>query len=245
MRYNLSELPNTGNGYAGFFTYQFINGDYREYIQIELNEELILGEKYIVQFYVSLADSMLYGCNDIGVYLSTQGLSAPFSQSYLPYMPQASNSSIILAHKKGWQLVADTIIAAGGEKFITVGNFKPDNLSDYFYLGGNSTWEYAYYYIDDIYVGSIDTPISIQDNIDVLFSLFPNPASESVNIKLPSNQNECSLKVYDAFGNIKYNESKIQNIHNVNTTDFSNGVYYFILQRNNKTIFNKKIIINH
>ena len=50
-----NEGARTGVAYCGFYSFQALQSNYREYIQVKLNDTLEWGKKYYVSFYVSHA----------------------------------------------------------------------------------------------------------------------------------------------------------------------------------------------
>ena len=75
---NLSVPSNTkgyqpavsGIAYAGIYVFSLNHSSFREYMSIKLFSSLKKDTNYIVSFYLSLADSSMYGINKIGAYLS-------------------------------------------------------------------------------------------------------------------------------------------------------------------------------
>ena len=154
-----SQFAKTGVGYWGLitFTYQPCTSDFnipgREYLQVELTEQLQVGKEYCATFFVSLADSSYYAANDIGILFTSQAISST-TISPLNYAPQISNNPILnpLTNKYGWTEVSGKFISDGTEKYITIGNFKNDAQTDTLTVGG-AYWAWCtYYYIDDVSV---------------------------------------------------------------------------------------------
>lgn len=151
------EYARTGKGYAGFFSF-YIWGLSREYIQVELLQPLIYNINYCVNFYLSLADTTNYAVNNIGAYLSANLISSS-NDSNFPNTPQILNNSLNpLTSKINWIKISGTFMAAGGEKYITIGNFNNDANSDTIKVGLNG-WNVTYYYIDDVSVYPCDAPV--------------------------------------------------------------------------------------
>ncbi len=71
-------------------------------------------------------------------------------------------------------------------------------------------------------------------------SVFPNPASETLNINFPDNK-KYSLTIYNNQGKSIYSIETTSNIK-LETANFAEGIY-FLRATNRKDIFNKKIII--
>ena len=70
--FNGVQHPKSGKAYAGFYFYA--PSDYREYIQAELTKALKVGEKYDLEFYVSLAEGSDFAVKDFGVVFSEKPL---------------------------------------------------------------------------------------------------------------------------------------------------------------------------
>jgi hypothetical protein len=171
----------TGVAYMGIYMFHRTNINQSEYIQVELTESLMAGVRYLVGFYVSLADDSNYALSTIGAYLSEEQISAVGYARFLQYQPQVENPyGNTLADKEIWVLVQDTVTSRfGDERFLTIGNFRTDLESDTVHQDtvamGN---RYAYYYIDDVSVVALDSiPNSIEDQAEDngRFSVYPNP----------------------------------------------------------------------
>lgn len=57
-----------------------------------------------------------------------------------------------------------------------------------------------------------------------IISIYPNPANEIINIE--SNENIVDLKIYNGYGQIVFSGSPQNKKININTSDFSSGVYF-------------------
>jgi hypothetical protein len=150
-----SQLPRTGNSYAGISLY-IGSATYREYIEAKLNDSLIDNKSYCIKFYVSLADKCKYATSNFGVYFSNDScLHIIPPDTAIPYSAQVLNSSSnIIVDKNNWIPIELAYTAQGGENFITVGGFNPNNVIAI----GSGTINQAYYYIDDVSVIDINTP---------------------------------------------------------------------------------------
>jgi gliding motility-associated-like protein len=161
--------PRTGKSYSGIVNYVSpynagpITSDYRNYVQCLLKTPLKSGISYCVTFYVNLGDTCSWACNDIGAYFSDSALVNDTTAKVKSYLnPQIANDPIAnpLTDKVNWTRVSGNFIAAGGEKYIVIGNFKDDaNSSIDSVPGGNPSNHYdcqaAYYFIDDVFVRAI------------------------------------------------------------------------------------------
>ncbi|HKR07096.1 MAG TPA: hypothetical protein VJY62_20835, partial [Bacteroidia bacterium] len=144
-----SQIPHGGDAYFGVIAYNY-GTEYREYATGELSVPLTAGVQYTVEFNVSLNDGYIQAINEMGAYLSPM-LPGPYPNSlHIPVTPQIQNSGI-LGSTSSWMLVTGTFIAAGGERFITIGNFN-DDLNTTITMVGNTGSFGAYYFVDDVSV---------------------------------------------------------------------------------------------
>ena len=142
------QKPYKGNSYIGIVAY-YVNFIFREYIQVELIDLLEANKTYYLRFFISLANKSNYAVNNIGAYISN---SSFYEAHYevLNYTPQIENAlSNPLTDTLNWMKVEGIYKAQGGERYITIGNFKDDVNSDIIYIGTGDV-DIAYYYIDDV-----------------------------------------------------------------------------------------------
>lgn len=239
--------PRTGNGYSGIAVYTPL-GESREYIEVRLKDTLESGKKYYVSLYVSLADSVWYGINSIGVYLSKDSIYAS-TYLHLPYVPQVINPAItILSDQINWKQIFGEYIAVGGEKFLTIGNFENDaNTDTARAVSGGVTSQslLSYYFIDDVCISdSPDTCNIILSSSNYIFKtpieIFPNPAADFVYVKI--NINELTkITVRNNLGVLVYEKNSFDGLNKIDLSFFSAGLYFINISANN-TLITRKII---
>jgi len=232
-----TQSANTGVAYAGFYGY---NTSSREYIQTSLSNTLTTNHKYLVSFYVSLADGMQYAISSVGAYFSSNQISNSTTH-VLPYIPQIQNkSSNSLSDKNNWMLITDTLYANGNEQFVTIGNFNPDSTSDTLFLGNIGGGNFAYYFIDDVSVidYGIYTGINKKNEVSLQVNIYPNPAKDIICI---GSKEAVEIKLFDLLGN-KVLTTKEKNI---NTEDLQNGIYIIKVTSLEGKFFQQKLIISH
>ena len=225
------QYARTGVAYVGlapFFTTIFPSYvDRREYIGGILSDTLKQGHEYCVSFYVSVADEMKYVIDGMGLYLSVDSAVDYTINTNLSFVPQISNpAGNIIYDTLNWVQISGTYIATGGEKYLTIGNFKDD--ANTMIDSTSSTANSAYYFIDDVSV--IDCTVGIDEvngNLSV-GKLYPNPACTAVYYESELNDNENGLlELYDMLGNklsaYKLNHGK--NKITIGTSDYARGVY--------------------
>lgn len=222
-----------GEAYAGLGYQEYSDKtkklNYYEYIQIPLKKPLEAGKKYLLSFYVCLAKDARFAINSIGAYLSAT--ANKFSQtSCLIQQPQVFHVGKYLDNKKSWTLIQDSLVAAGGEKFLTIGcfekgkNLKIKDLQNAETKFAAYSW-YAYYFVDNIHLESMEKvkPNQYPQNIlstppkDYDFSslnLVPNPSFEKY-LKVPKDTSEiqnCSNWINANSGTADYFHKKSKQI---------------------------------
>lgn len=241
------QSPVTGNGYIGLYMHYYFTL-YREYAEVKLIDSLIAGNKYYVAFSVSLADSSNFATDDIGIYFSNDSLLNMSSFDNFSVTPHVeSTQGTFLSDKTIWYFITGEYIANGGEKFLTLGNFKDDANTDTIPVpnGGSLSNDYfCYYYIDNICVSMTAndcgiTGINEIPNQNIL--IYPNPSFGIVNIS--SDEIIENLTVYSSIGQLVINNSPKTRNFKVNLSSYSKGIYYINIKTNN-SIISKKIITN-
>lgn len=173
-----SQFANTGDGYAGIYKYNGpVQEELREYLQVELSQQLHAGVRYRVSFYVSLADKFQYAVGTLGAYF-TDALVVNDNWGVYEVDPQIESPvEVVFEDKENWVLVEDTFSSRfGGERFMLIGNFRTDDESQIALVDSNSLYSKSYYYIDDVSVIALDSvPNSIEEYGGIRFSVYPNP----------------------------------------------------------------------
>jgi hypothetical protein len=111
------------------------------------------------------------------------------------------------------------------------------------------------YYVNGFSSGAIPTiqlimeqnTVGIGEDIDVSIKPFPIPASNFINIPLPSIEGSGDLKVYDMAGNLVMTESNIENngeIMRLDVSRLASGSYLFNIDLNNGKKSSFTVIVN-
>ena len=188
-----------GIAYAGIVL--FSSGpEFREYLEVRLNNSLLAGKSYCLEFYVSLANRSQYATSSIGVLFSNDSITCNGPFTVLPYVPQFENdSSNYLTDTLNWMKVSGTYIASGNEQYITIGNFSNDANTDTSNLPGTNSE--AYYYIDDVSVILCDT-VSIEEEFFLPSAFSPNNDGNNDLWRIAGEKPDAvEIAVYDRWGN--------------------------------------------
>jgi len=74
---------------------------------------------------------------------------------------------------------------------------------------------------------------AISDMYSILYILYPNPVTETVNIQLQKTISNGAIKIYNAMGNIVSQSDMINNnIVHISTSALPFGNYFFLIEEN-------------
>jgi hypothetical protein len=168
----LAPQPFEGDAFVGSFYYlnQLGAGETREYIEVELSEPLLEGHPYEVSWWVSISGKSKYRVDKIGGYFSNEILIDEMQFDAFTAAPQVETSTFF-GSNQNWSQIRDTIWANGGERFLTIGCFVPDNQLGLEQIAfGEDLTDGAYYVIDQVQV----IPISVGISDPGFFALSPS-----------------------------------------------------------------------
>lgn len=235
-----------GVGYIGI--YGFITGissgcqGCREYIQVEITESLIAGSKYCVEFYVALTEYSDIAITDLGAYLSDSSVYLIDSLN-LPVVPSIENpDTILLSDTMNWMKVTGIYTAHGGERFLTIGNFR-DNASSHIQTVGTTGYPFAYYLIDDVSIINCDSLfIGLSEGMGAnVINLYPNPSNDVITIS--SNDKLTFIVIYNMVGAVILRDFSNQSKTSLSITALPKGIYFAQLTTAKGTVVKKFVKI--
>lgn len=159
------QSPRTGDSMSGITSYGCDEGKphCREYIQIQMSEPLVIGQRYYVEMWVSHLPRSLQ-INNLGFYFSEKRISE-ITDKELGLVPQYSTEKIVEVDNGEWVRIAGRFIAATEAEFLVIGNFFPDSLTKH-KANCEDNLPYSYYYIDDVLVKKVPPilPIPVKED---------------------------------------------------------------------------------
>jgi hypothetical protein len=254
------QYPKNGISYVGIVTFAYgMTSNYREYIQAPLLTELEAGKKYYIGFWCSLAEKLSHkACNKLGAWLSdTVYAPSTYGTGVINEIPQLMNDTNVILDDTSstWMLIADTITATGGEKYITIGNFFDDANSYITNTGINypTSDSSSYYYIDDVFVYCVDVACDTTwlgnqsaPKHDFDFKVFPNPGNGEFKLEYEfENKDQVMFEVFDVSGRIVFSKklSGQKFSENLNLQHLGRGLYFYSVSvKVGKNISGKLII---
>lgn len=158
-----------GASMVGITVYGCVDGKphCREYVQVRLNESLVIGQRYEVSFWTRHLDRSMR-INNLGAHFSVEEIS-DLGDEALEIVPTVFSEEIIRA-AKSWVKFSASFTAEEAAEFIIIGNFHTDDQTKAVNFGSNPL-KYAYYYIDDVIVKKLDPILEVPKQVDVFNSL--------------------------------------------------------------------------
>jgi len=162
-----TQEPKSGDAYGGFLLYLNSRQEYFEFIQVPLTAALKAGEEYYAEFYVSLAEDSEFAVDGIGMHFAVRP-PLLMQGGYALVQPQVSNpTKNIILDKTNWIKISGQFKARGGERFLTIGNFKTRPANTVKKVKTNRSekepYKYAYYYLDEVTVKPVGTQPQITE----------------------------------------------------------------------------------
>ena len=241
------QYARTGIAYCGLgvWSRSQLIPHYREYLEGILMDTLKIGHTYCVSFYVVNANITRFFSSDIQLYFS-QDSAINYTTNYvMNFVPQITNNNGIIYDTLNWTQVSGTYIAGGGEKFITIGNFKDDNtiiLDSNTYANDPS----VYFYIDDVSVVDCTVGINEIESYKNKIQLMPNPATNKVDYYNELNKGETGkVIIYSKIG-IEISSRQLQegvNNFSFDLTRITPGVYIVETSISGKVSDRRKLVI--
>ncbi len=232
-----NQIAHSSHAYAGATFYPS-----PEYLQIQLENEMVGGNVYCVSFYINLGGKVGIATKNIGVYISTLHIQSSGLGYLNNYSPQIIEPTFIF-DTLNWRLISGQYNAIGGERYLIIGQFSI-SANDTMHVNPGNTNPIAYYYIDDVNVyccssncvSGIDDVMQIEKAID----LYPNPFTD--NIDVSSERNEIlDFFLYDTYGK-QMAQCSFLSSATINTAHLARGVYIYEVKTQSGLIEKGKVV---
>lgn len=214
------QYPFSGKGYAGLFA---SSGEYREYLSGTLSDSLVINRNYLLSMYVSRADYENMAQNGLGIGLSKNALTVNSNTVIHPDTVIFFTGNPMIADSETWTRLTASFVSNKRYKHVYIGNFLTQTQSSFIltedisggltrgYGGGADNTDYAYYFIDDVFVGELKNEIAC--------SL--NPCNQ--NLTLVSPQDNISNETVQRITNLEINANIL--IQGSSNVLFNSGKY--------------------
>ena len=227
------KYPYSGNAYMGFVTYNQLIPNYREYISVRTNENLIFNGKYTFSCYISPSSIFKFSTNSLGLLLldDTLGLNQ-FFQSPI----NIATDTILfynVSDTTKWTKIEIDFLAKRNASFILIGNFFNDSNTAFSIINPAAP-EACYTYIDSVSLVKIEPSDLAIPNV-----FTPNGDGINEFIDFSEFQN-CRVSIVNRWGSIVHVMDSQSNFlwfgKDYLGHDLNNGVYYYIIE---STFFSK------
>jgi gliding motility-associated-like protein len=198
------QYPRSVEAYTGAILYNTIYGNYyRDYVEGSLSEPLRAGKKYCVSFFVSLAEMSDYSVDRIGCYFTNDSLFGNGFE-YINVIPHVESPEVIFLNDTlNWMELSGIYIAQGGERFITIGNFRDSLETNLQVTNFGIGQQSVYYYIDDVAVWYCDEDESVSEDLFVPNAFSPNADGNNDTLKvLGKGIAEIEFAIYNRWGEL-------------------------------------------
>ncbi len=157
-KWNLPK-PKDGVAYVGLRIYS----DYREFIQVKLNDKLEAGNKYYFEMWISWSDHSNYYGKEFGA--SIYHKKPSYTSDYFiftnpPQITIENPRGIVQSDSSSWIRVSGFYRSKGGEKYLSIGNFSTTHFKDRLkkkHWWSLRFWHHeAYYFVDAISLVKIE-----------------------------------------------------------------------------------------
>lgn len=85
---------------------------------------------------------------------------------------------------------------------------------------------------------------SLHDNGDITLSVYPNPATDFINISIKGNNPDAVVKIYSALGTEIFSEN-IDNFKKIDVSDFKNNVYIINVYAKDELLETARFVVRH
>ena len=229
------EYAYAGVAYFGFGVFFQGVADDKEYMQTELLDTLLAGQKYEVEFYLSLADSFHWA-------LAPEDIQVAFRKNLIPddsgnalrrlSPAYASDTAWDATNKVGWEKFHYTYTALGGEKTIVIGCFKDNSQNTITKVGNGGDTDFfrkvSYYFIDKISVQAKDTSIGLVENpLKTQVKLYPNPAKEHFYVSYSGSEALSHFRLYNLNGKlVTFERRRTNDLYEFSIGHLPTGIYF-------------------
>jgi Secretion system C-terminal sorting domain len=214
------------NAMVGIYSYIADDSTAKEYFGTSI-PALTVGATYKVTISVSLADSVQYASDGLGVFFYVNAKPDTTTQYLLSVTPQIDYSSYgVISDKANWTVLSANFVADSAYTHLVIGNYK-SNLN--IRLVATPTFKPAFYYASYYYFDSVSvekiTNASVSNSPDATSNAYvsPNPATTSLTIS--TSDRISTIAIINLLGQTlyshQYNSPQVQ----VDVADLPAGVY--------------------
>ncbi|MFN4122809.1 MAG: gliding motility-associated C-terminal domain-containing protein [Flavobacteriales bacterium] len=254
--------PFHGRNYAGIVVFDADNENFREYIQIKLNDFLEVDKRYIISLAVALGNGSFFATNGLQIHLSNDSLLTK-NWNLLPADEIIPLNNNLISNTKEWREFKLEYTAKGGERFFTLGNFLNDAQTLRQKVSSEQNMKVSYMLIDQVeMVEAKDfdkqqetvrsaTKIAVSSSLDYGMSriliphvLTPNGDGFNDVFFIPDLPIYTKLNIYDRKGALVFSSLNYKNDWQAEGMEPGNYRYEFYLPDGNVIYGSVEVVIN-
>ena len=156
--------PHGGQAMVGITVYGCGTGKphCREYVQIQMKEPLVIGQTYLVEFFVGHLNGSMR-VNNIGAHFANKRISVK-TETTLNLTPQVKSETVLVAEGSTWTKFSAKFVAQTEADWMVIGNFFTDEQTTA--VTPIAPLNFGYYYIDDVSVKKTEPlmPVPVKDD---------------------------------------------------------------------------------
>ncbi|MGB6038155.1 MAG: T9SS type A sorting domain-containing protein [Cryomorphaceae bacterium] len=233
-----NQPPFDGEGYAGLAGIRLSTPNFREVIAVELEQTLEIGASYLIEFKAAnmYFPEFAIASNRLGFNFSTHEF---YDNSSFPINTSHYSHTEIMPVSNEWLTISHVFVADSAYQFLHLGNFYEDGETDFQADFPNSNS--SYYAIDDV---SVTVALNTSNpGIDRnVVQLFPNPANDILNIKMPQEIEINQLHILDSKGRTMVSDKSNRNSNRAISISALQSGIYFIKIETSKTLYHEAFI---
>ncbi len=245
------QQPRTGYAYTGIAMYWNTFPYSKEQIGVQLISPMVIGVKYFVTFYVSLAYNAIQeniAVSKIGARFTTYTYHDSTGQIPFNNDAQVYTNSII-TDSINWVKISGSFIADSAYQYLSIGAFFDNAHTDTIQLPYQIVPQISYYYLDDVCVSTDSLTCNgngdgINENtLPKPISLFPSPNCGTFTLQYNLSA-AGSLRITDLLGREVYaynllNRSGQETV----TLLLGQGIYFWQVLQEQSVYANGKLVI--
>lgn len=244
------QQSHSGNGMAAIVTFDGTALNYREVIGYQLQQPLIVGQKYYLKLNINKSPN---GPNNV-LSINTDKIGVNFSNIQYTNLNPApvTNSALIYADTiitdaMGWYKLQGSFIATQSYQYLMIGNFFDDGHTDT--SGTTTLGSLSYYFIDDVCLSTDSVYCSVFTKIDSHSDFTPiylinEIEHKKLTIRAVYPNTNYDVSIYNTNAQVVFKKTNLFSEFQLSTKEFKRGLY-FVEIHFGKNKLSKKILLTN